>query len=105
MDKKVLKKFQRFVELSDKFKKSQLNIEEEVNFKDNSLNVISLNYHDNSGGNIHTPFSPPEPSKTKGEIHLENSKEEANTINEYDEYIELINVIRDYFYNLNKLNK
>jgi len=114
MDKKVLKKFERFVDLSNKFKKLQSTIEEEVGFINDTLklNVITTANSSTTGVYYNTSnltqlqdVNVTEKTKTRAELHLEKAKEEAIILEEYAEYVELIITLKNYFCSLNSLNK
>lgn len=99
-------KFKRFLELSNKFTKSQ----EDVLGKDVPYTInrdITINGYSvlSSKPQIATILSSNEKIKTTSELILESAKEKAQLADEYDEYLKLQKDLQEYFKAVDKLNK
>lgn len=95
-------KFERYLELSLKFKKEVKDIIHDIPvIRDHAVYITDNGYHtlSNSCCDKEEEKVPP----TRSELILEKAKEQAELSDEYDEFLQLGRDLQDYFKATNKL--
>jgi len=104
MEKEIAKKVSRFLELSNKFSKSAIDVfgkEEEYVYGNNTIT-----FQGHVGVNIDYVLDKEDKKEpTRSERIKEKAKEEIKKANDYDEYLVLKNQLTKYFSALNDLIK
>lgn len=93
MEKQILKKMKRYVELSKKFTTSKDELFGEYS-QDNSTVTISM---DGNSGNVWINSDEKSKTPTRAERIMSDAKGLAKLSDEYDEYIELGAALSDLF--------
>ena len=107
MNKKLLKKFRRYLELSIKFEKTPTSLFERIPMKSSEEQggsiTVDLSSFGGSGSYIYTDANKESKRETRADMIMNAAKENAKLSNDYDEYKQLQRDLTEFLNAENKL--